>query len=296
MTDDVNRTVRDWIDDAARRQEWTDGAARAVGDAPGLIVENDVLRDESIRFTVQLLVAERCSRAAAAGLLNAMPGERARQHLAVQVVEEARHVELLTNRLLQLGVAAADLDDTIVRYANPDLIDIAGAILKRVRDGDYVVGVVAQNIIFDEMLVTVYEMLAATWAKLDPEFTAVLRGIIEDESRHVGFGEDELQELIVRHPEKKTEISDIYREIAALLVHTFDASLLDNPLAEELRKLRAEDPDAEAAAVWRGVDVIEAGDEALENELVAAISSKIVKTLDRLGIEVVPISETGTGA
>jgi len=255
-----------------------------------------VLREESIRYTVQLLVSERCSRAAAAGLINEVPSEQARQHLCVQVVEEARHVEVFTNRLLQLGVLEKDLDDTIHRYAHPDLLGIADTILEQVREGDHIIGIVAQNIIFDEVLLTVYEMLESSISEIDPAFSSQLRGIIADESRHIGFGESELRDILVRHPEKKVEIARIYREIGSLLLHIFDEALLDNPMVDEFRRLRATQKMGSAKPMaWCGIDLVETGPEPFERMLVSEVSSRVAATLENLGIDVSHLGEISLG-
>ena len=63
-----------------------------------------VLREEAIRTTVQLVVGERCALAASSGLINAAPDEASKRFLATQTLDEARHVEIFTQRLYDLGV------------------------------------------------------------------------------------------------------------------------------------------------------------------------------------------------
>jgi len=295
MTQNVQRIVGDWIEEAERRLD-LDALRKSSGSAPALIVENEVLREESIRYTVQLLVAERCSRAAAAGLLNAMPSESGKQRLAVQVIDEARHVEVFTNRILRLGVSEQELDDTILRFAHPDLLGIADVILEQVREGDHIVGVVAQNIIFDEALSTVYRMLESTTSQIDPAFSCELRSIIEDESKHIGFGESELRELIVRHPEKKVEIARVYREIGGLLLKTLEEALLDNPMVEEFRRLRAgRRAGGDKPMAWCGIDMIETGTEPFERALITQISERVEGTLGHLGVDVTHLRNGSPG-
>ena len=63
-----------------------------------------MLHEEAIRTTVQLVVGERCALAASSGLINAAPDEASKRFLATQTLDEARHVEIFTHRLYDLGV------------------------------------------------------------------------------------------------------------------------------------------------------------------------------------------------
>ena len=63
-----------------------------------------MLHEDAIRTTVQLVVGERCALAASSGLINAAPDEASKRFLATQTLDEARHVEIFTHRLYDLGV------------------------------------------------------------------------------------------------------------------------------------------------------------------------------------------------
>ena len=70
--------------------------------------------------TVQLVVGERCALAASSGLINAAPDEASKRFLATQTLDEARHVEVFTQRLFDLGVKKADLESTIKHVRQPE--------------------------------------------------------------------------------------------------------------------------------------------------------------------------------
>ena len=91
---------------------------------PELLLGNELLHEEAMRATVQLVVGERCALAASSGLINAAPDEGSKRFLATQTLDEARHVEVFTQRLYDLGVAKADLESTIRQYANPNLVQV----------------------------------------------------------------------------------------------------------------------------------------------------------------------------
>ena len=126
---------------------------------PEEVVDNEHLREESIRTTVQLVVGERCALAASSGLINAAPDHGSKRFLATQTLDEARHVEIFTQRLYDLGVAKDDLESTLDTYANPNLVKFAEVLLVKVDAGDFIAGVVGQNIVLEGMAFSVFEML-----------------------------------------------------------------------------------------------------------------------------------------
>ena len=128
---------------------------------PEFILADDDEREAAIRTTVSLVVGERCALAASSGLINAAPDYPSKRFLATQTLDEARHVEVFTQRLFDLGVKKDDLESTIDRYANPNLVKFAEVLLEKVDNGDFVAGVVGQNIVLEGMAFTVFELLEA---------------------------------------------------------------------------------------------------------------------------------------
>ena len=94
----------------ATSREPSTGTCRARA-SPRSCSSNPVLREDAIRTTVQLVVGERCALAASSGLINAAPDEASKRFLATQTLDEARHVEIFTQRLYDLGVRKSELED-----------------------------------------------------------------------------------------------------------------------------------------------------------------------------------------
>ena len=95
------------------------------GHAPGEsepeeLLANELLREDSIATTVQLVVGERCALAASSGLVNCAPDFPSKRFLATQTLDEARHVEIFTQRLYDLGVAKEDLERQVEEFAHRD--------------------------------------------------------------------------------------------------------------------------------------------------------------------------------
>jgi len=80
-------------------------AGTEYGHPPGereseAILSNPTLRQEAIRGTAQLVVGERAALAASSGLINAAPDYESKRFLATQTLDEARHVEIFSQRML----------------------------------------------------------------------------------------------------------------------------------------------------------------------------------------------------
>ena len=257
---------------------------------PEVLLENEALREDSIRTTVQLIVGERAALAASSGLVNCAPDYGSKNFLATQTLDEARHVEIFTQRLFNLGIASEDLESTIDRYVNPNLVKFAEVLLEKVEAKDFVAGVVGQNIVLEGMAFSVFEMMEASSRQLNPKFAHTLNGTIADERRHVGFGENRIGGLIAEHPEKKPEIEKMQAEMSAHMLATFsDAFSYTGENVDEARtvvadELAARGEEAEEV-VWQGANLSEADAEAMEAALADTVLNEFKNRLGRIGLE-----------
>ncbi len=267
--------------------------ATVYGHKPGAseaeqIFQNEVLREQQIRTTVQLVAGEQCALAASSGLVNAAPDRASKIFLATQTLDEARHVEIFVQRLYDLGVKPEDLEGTIKTYANPNLVKFAEVLLEKVDKKDFVAGVVGQNIVLEGMAFSVFEMLHASTVDANPKFAQTLSGTIADERRHVGFGENRIGELIKRHPAKKPEIQKMQQEMAKHMLATFHdmfaASARANDAAHELRA-----PDGgRPKAMYQGLNLAEASTEQMEGVLANTVLGEFKTRLARIGLDYRP--------
>ena len=155
---------------------------------------------------MQLVAGERCALAASSGLINCAPDEPSKRFLATQTLDEARHVEIFSQRLFDLGVKKSELDDVVSQLANPNLVRFAEILLEKVDKRDFVAGVVGQNIVLEGMAFSVFELLHESMKVGNPKFAHTLSGTIADERRHVGFGENRIGSLLRDDPSKKPAI------------------------------------------------------------------------------------------
>lgn len=262
------------------------------GHEPGLAEPDEVMGDEDLRAatiatTVQLVAGERCALAASSGLVNAAPDDASKTFLATQTLDEARHVEIFTQRLVDLGVRKEDVNSTVKDLTNPNLVKFAEVLLEKVADGDFVAGVVGQNIVLEGMAFSVFELLKATSNDMNPKFAQTLAGTIADERRHVGFGENRIGSLIREHPERKPDIERMQAEMSYHMLATFaDVFSASGDSIDHGRQLAAEHGVLdEADMTWHGTDLATASAEDMEAVLADTVLGEFKTRLGRIGLD-----------
>ncbi len=280
-------SIQYWLESCPQGYlEGTEYGHRPGEKEPELLLDDPTLREQAISTTVQLVVGERCALAASSGLINAAPDEASRRFLATQTLDEARHVEIFTQRLYDLGVKKSELEDVIDAFANPNLVKFAEILLEKVDKKDFVAGVVGQNVILEGMAFHVFEMMHATSEKLNPKFAHTLSGTIADERRHVGFGENRIGSLIQAHPEKKPEIERMQRDMSYYMLATFADRFRDTASREEVQRMRREaGSDGAGSGTWQGANLADLEPEEMERLLADTILGEFKKRLARIGIE-----------
>jgi len=275
-------SIQSWLESCP--QGYLEGTE--YGHQPGehelqLLLENQVLHTDAIRTTVQLVVGERCALAASSGLINAAPDEASKRFLATQTLDEARHVEIFTHRLYDLGVRKGELEDVIARYANPNLVKFADILLEKVDKKDFIAGVVGQNIVLEGMAFSVFEMMYAMSKDMNPKFGHTLSGTIADERRHVGFGENRIGSLIKEHPERKPAIERMQKDMSYFMLATFADAFRQTQALDELDRLGRDRVHAE----YQGADLGALQPEQMEHLLADTVLKEFKTRLGRIGIE-----------
>lgn len=283
MSDFLNAySIQRWLESCPQGylEETVFGHA-ADENEPGLFLDNPVLREDAIRSTVQLVVGERCALAASSGLINAAPDEASKRFLATQTLDEARHVEVFTQRLYDLGVKKSELESVIKEYANPNLVKFAGVLLEKVDKKDFVSGVVGQNIVLEGMAFSVFEMMHAMNTEMNPKFAHTLSGTIADERRHVGFGENRIGSLLQENPEKKPEIERMQKDMSYFMLATFADAFRGNQTAAELDRIGQE----RSHTKYQGADLGAMAPEEMETLLADTVLKEFKVRLGRIGLE-----------
>jgi rubrerythrin len=249
---------------------------------PERLLDDATIRDQAISMTVQLVAGERCALAASSGLINLAPDEPSKLFLATQTLDEARHVEIFKQRLFDLGVKKSEVEDVIAQHANPNLVKFAEILLEKVDKGDFIAGVVGQNIVLEGMAFSVFEMLHAGVKNVNPKFAHTLSGTIADERRHVGFGENRIGSLIEEHPEKKPEIEQMQKDMSYFMLATFaDRFRANSALAEREGMLG----DGSEGGTWQGKNLAKLSPEEMEGLLSDTVLKEFKTRLGRIGLD-----------
>jgi hypothetical protein len=159
---------------------------RPYGYDPATVDEplGETRRQNVITALCNYCVGEAAALEASSGMVRLAPNHNARIFMATQVVDEARHLEV-------------------------------------VDAGDWEAAVLAQNVILETMEFTVFRHHAQT---ADPVTRQVLTGVISDERRHLGFGENDLGPRLLGDVDTRERLAGTRAELDALVLASFDAT------------------------------------------------------------------------
>jgi hypothetical protein len=204
------------------------------GHLPGLrgAPETPADRERLINILCSYAVAENAALEASSGLVRIAPNPEAKLFLATQVMDEGRHVEVMLQRLGELGVA--DPLAEVERRAPESLRRFAERLLQLVDAHDWDSAIFAQNVVLEAMEFSVFRAHART---ADPVTRDMLERVLRDERRHIGFGENELGRRLAADGRRRSWLGAVKTELDALVLETFDGVL------GELQVPRSERPD-----------------------------------------------------
>lgn len=177
-------------------------------------------RDRLVTTLCNYCVGETTALEASSGMIAFAPNRHAKIFLATQVVDEARHVEVLVHRLRELGVSQPE--EEIERRTNRSLRTFKRRLLELVERKDWEAALFAQNVILETMEFTVFHTHYET---ADPVTREVLSGVIKDERRHLGFGENDLGRRLANAPHLRSRLGEVKRELDPLVLDTFESTL-----------------------------------------------------------------------
>lgn len=188
-------------------------------------------RDHLITILCNYCVGEAAALAASSGLVRLAPNHHSRIFLATQVADEARHLEVFLRRLEALGVD--DAEAAVRARANPDLMEFRDRLLALVDGRDWDAAVFAQNVLLETMEDTVFRFHASV---ADPITGQILSGVVADERRHLGFGENDLGPRLAHDPDGRRRLAEIRAGLDPLVLGSFEGvyrdlglSLADQP-------------------------------------------------------------------
>jgi 1,2-phenylacetyl-CoA epoxidase catalytic subunit len=220
---------QDFLDEVHSFQFWFDSvegylADRYHGRSPDTVEEDidDERRDRLVTTLCNYAVGETAALDGAAGLVQLAPDRNSKIFMATQVADEARHLEVFLQRLRDLGVAEPEAE--IGRRAQPALVDFTGRLADLVAAGDWQAAVFAQNVILETMEYTVFRLHAGG---ADAVTKDILDGVISDERRHAGFGENDLGRSLAADPSGRARLREVRAELDPIVLGVFESALAD---------------------------------------------------------------------
>jgi rubrerythrin len=177
-------------------------------------------RERLVTTLCNYCVGETAALEGAGGLIQIAPNRETKVFLSTQVVDEGRHLEVLAHRLRELGVAHPDAE--IEARASRSLLEFKRKLLQLVRGRDWVAALFAQNVILEAMEFSAFHLHAQ---RADPRTREVLLGIIKDERRHIGFGENELGRRLRELPLLRERLVAVREELDPLVLRSFEEAM-----------------------------------------------------------------------
>lgn len=218
-----------FLDEVHSFQFWFDSVEGYLSDRPygrsDDVAVPDLAPERVDRLVTTLCnycVGETAALDGASSLVRFAPNRNAKIFMATQVVDEARHLEVFLHRLAELGVD--DAEGEIERRAHPALLEFRGELLDLVDAGDWPAAVFAQNVVLETLEYTVFRFHTANTDLVTSE---VLTGVIADERRHSGFGENHLGRWLVAHPNGRGHLRAVRERLDPLVVGVFEGALTD---------------------------------------------------------------------
>lgn len=187
-------------------------------------------RQRLITVLSNYCVGETAALEGASGLIAIAPTRMAKIFLATQVADEGRHLEVLLHRLRSLGVV--DPEAEVERRASRSLLLFRRRLLELVAGKDWEAAIFAQNVILEALEFAVFQSHAR---EADPITAEVLRGIVKDERRHIGFGENELGRRLAAAPHVRARLGQVKKEMDHLVFDTLEETVREIGLPAEER-------------------------------------------------------------
>jgi 1,2-phenylacetyl-CoA epoxidase catalytic subunit len=179
-------------------------------------------RDRLITVLCNYCVGETAALEGASGLIAIAPNRLAKVFLATQVADEGRHLEVFYRRMRDLGVVEPEAE--VHRRAARSLLLFQRRLLELVAGKDWEAAIFAQNVILESLEFAVFHSHAQT---ADPITAEILRGVIKDERRHIGFGENELGRRLASAPHIRARIGQVKKEMDHLVLDALEETALN---------------------------------------------------------------------
>lgn len=174
-------------------------------------------RERLITALCNYTVAETAALEASSGLIRIAPNRATKIFLATQVADEARHTEVMLQRMRDLGVANPSAE--VETRAASSVQEFKQRLLDLVDAKQWDLAIFAQNVALEAMEFSVFRAHAQ---QADPITRDMLERVLRDERRHIGFGENELGRRLRIDPSRAPWIQLVKNELEGFVMKTFE--------------------------------------------------------------------------
>ena len=195
---------------------------REYGRDPELPEEriSDPQREGLVNVLCNYCVGETAALEGAGGLIQLAPNRPTKVFLATQTADEGRHLEVFSHRLQELGVNNVEAE--VKRRSLPELLQFKARLLELIDRGEWAPALFAQNVILEAMEFAVFQRHAHN---ADLATGDILQGVIKDERRHIGFGENVLGQQLARDPSLRPRLRELRKELDSLVLASFEHTM-----------------------------------------------------------------------
>lgn len=170
-------------------------------------------RDRLVSVLANYCMGETAALEGAAGLVALAPNRMTKVFLSTQVVDEGRHLEVFLRRMADLGVP--DPESEVEKRASPSLRLLHRHLLELVDAKDWDAAIFTQNVALESLEFVVFRTHRRDADRVTAE---VLDGIIKDERRHMGFGENELGRRLADSPHRRARLVEVRKAVDHLVL------------------------------------------------------------------------------
>lgn len=170
-------------------------------------------RERLLSVLANYCMGETAALEGAAGLVALAPNRPTKVFLSTQVADEGRHLEVFLQRIRDLGVA--DPEGEVERRASPSLRLLHRHLLELVDGKDWDAALFTQNVALESLEYVVFRTHMADADRVTAE---ILDGVIKDERRHMGFGENEIGRRLLAAPHRRARLAEVRRTVDHLIL------------------------------------------------------------------------------
>ena len=189
------------------------------------VLEDPLLNQVYKMDMATFLIAEKHSVTNTNKLIALAPDEKTQMNLATQLLDEARHFEAFSHHFCQAKSNLKKRDLAMKRYTTPQIKKFFEAIDEQMDKGNFLAGLVGQNLILEGMAYPIYRYEMRYWSYFDPGLSHIIKGAFADEVNHTGLGETYLRFAISSDIEKKNQIAKLTKDFHLLMKEVFEASI-----------------------------------------------------------------------